>query len=65
MAPPLAPPPRPRAHYPQPTEAAFERALAALAKDLPGRHAALSALLTDGRFHDVDAIVAVLEGGAP
>ncbi len=52
------------AHYPQPTETAFAKTLKALEKSLPKHHAALVTLLEEGRFHDADAVVAVLEGDA-
>lgn len=53
------------AHYPKPTEATFSQALKALEKSLPERHAQLAQLLSDGRIHEVDAILAVLEGRDP
>ncbi|MBL9021833.1 MAG: hypothetical protein JNL21_06510 [Myxococcales bacterium] len=53
------------AHYPKPTEATFSQALKLLERSLPGHHAKLASLLADGRFHDVDAILAVLEGRDP
>lgn len=52
----------PRAHYTAATESAFRRAIDALEKSLPEHHAALSALLDAGRFHDVESIVDVFEG---
>lgn len=56
------PPVSGQAHYPHPTETTFVRALATLAKSLPAHHAALAALLVEGRFHEPEAILAVLQG---
>ncbi len=53
------------AHYPKPTEATFSQALTLLEKSLPEHHAKLASLLAEGRFHEVDAILAVLEGRDP
>lgn len=50
--------------YTDATETVFRRALEQLAKALPAHHAALARLVDEGRFHDIDAVEAVLEGGA-
>jgi hypothetical protein len=59
------PPPSSPPRYPQPTEAAFARALLILSKGLPEHHGALASLLEQGRLHDVEAVVNVLEGRTP
>jgi hypothetical protein len=51
-----------RTHYTQPTEDTFERAVEALRRKMPDHQAALVALLVEGKFHEPDAIVAVLAG---
>jgi hypothetical protein len=50
--------------YSDATAAIFRTALAALAEKLPAEHAALAALLEEGRLHDPVAVEAVLRGGA-
>jgi hypothetical protein len=49
--------------YTEATEKVFRGALTQLAKTQPDRHVDLTRLLDEGRFHDADAIEAMLEGG--
>ena len=49
--------------YSEATELAFRSALLQLATSLPEHHHALARLVDEGQFHDVEAILAVLEGG--
>jgi len=50
-----------RAHYTDATERTFRQALMSLEKTLPTHHDALAVLVDEGRFDDVEALIALLE----
>ena len=52
-----------RPHYTNATERAFRLALESLETTLPHHHGALAALVDEGRFDSLDAIVTILDEG--